>query len=464
MSLLIKNGTVVTASDIYKGDIYIEDGVIKEIGINIIKDADEIIDAKNKYIIPGGVDVHTHLDLDVGIAVANDDFYTGTVAAACGGTTTIIDHMGFGPKGCNLKHQVEVYHGHAEGKSVIDYSFHGVIQHVNDDILDEMEEIVEDEGISSFKLYLTYDYMIDDENVLRVLNKLKDLKGITTVHCENHGSIKILREEYVKSGLKSPMYHPLSRPVESEGEAVNRMINLAAIAKEAPLYIVHLSSALGLDYIKMARERGQKVYSETCPQYLILDESKYSLPNNEGLKYIISPPLREKKNGEALWTGINEGYIQTIATDHCPFAFNKEKQMGKDDFTKCPNGAPGIEERISLIFSEGVMKNRISINKFVDVCCTKPAKIFGLYPKKGTIQVGSDADIVIIDPDKEVTITNSKLHSNVDYSAYEGIKVKGYPILTISRGEIIVRDNKFVGKKGRGKFIKRGKSDWDNIL
>ncbi|MBU3135317.1 dihydropyrimidinase [Clostridium gasigenes] len=464
MSLLIKNGTVVTASDIYKGDIYIEDGVIKEIGINIIKDADEIIDAKNKYIIPGGVDVHTHLDLDVGIAVANDDFYTGTVAAACGGTTTIIDHMGFGPKGCNLKHQVEVYHGHADGRAVIDYSFHGVIQHVNDDIIDEMEEIVEGEGISSFKLYLTYDYMIDDENVLRVLNKLKDLKGITTVHCENHGSIKRLREEYVKSGLKSPMYHPLSRPVESEGEAVNRMINLAAIAKEAPLYIVHLSSALGLDYIKMARERGQKVYSETCPQYLILDESKYSLPNNEGLKYIISPPLREKKNGEALWTGINEGYIQTIATDHCPFAFNKEKQMGKDDFTKCPNGAPGIEERISLIFSEGVMKNRISINKFVDVCCTKPAKIFGLYPKKGTIQVGSDADIVIIDPDKEVTITNSKLHSNVDYSAYEGIKVKGYPILTISRGEIIVKDNKFVGKKGRGKFIKRGKSDWDNIL
>lgn len=461
MSLLVKNGTIATASDVYNGDIYIEEGIIKEIGINLNKNADEIIDAKGKYVIPGGVDVHTHFNLDVGIAVANDDFYTGTVAAACGGTTTIVDHMGFGPKGCNLKHQVDVYHGYADGKAVIDYSFHGVIQSIDENILEEMESIVKDEGISSFKIYLTYDYMINDEDALKVLKRLKELNGVMTVHCENHGSIKYLREEFVKEGLKTPKYHPLSRPAESEGEAVNRMINIAKIAEEGPLYVVHLSSKSGLDYIKLARERGQKVYAETCPQYLTLDDSLYELPNNEGLKYIMSPPLRKKEDQEALWKGIKDGYIQTIATDHCPFAFNKDKQMGKDDFTKCPNGAPGVEERIPLIFSEGVMKDRISINKFVDVCCTKPAKIFGLYPKKGTIQVGSDGDLTIIDPEKEVVLSSENLHSNVDYSSYEGIKVKGYPIYTISRGKVIVKDNKFIGNMGDGKFLKRGKSDWN---
>ncbi|MBY6836610.1 dihydropyrimidinase [Clostridium botulinum] len=463
MSLLIKNGTVVTASDIYNGDIYIKDGIIREIGTNLIKEADKIVDAEGKYVIPGGVDAHTHLNLDVGISVANDDFYTGTVAAACGGTTTVVDHMGFGPKGCNLKYQVDVYHGYADDKAVIDYSFHGVVQHVNDSIIDEMKKIVDEEGIPSFKVYLTYDYMIDDKGVLKILNRLKELQGIMTVHCENDGSIKLLKENYIRKGRTSPLYHCLSRPVETEAEAVNRMINMESIVKDAPLYIVHLSSELGLDYVKMARERGQSIYSETCPQYLVLDESKYNLPNNESLKYVISPPLRSKRDIEKLWKGINDGYIQTIASDHCPFSFKEDKQKGKDDFTKCPNGAPGIEERIPLIFSEGVMNGRISINKFVDLCCTKPAKIFGLYPKKGTIQVGSDGDIVIIDPQKEVIMSNSNLHSNVDYSAYEGIKVKGYPIMTISRGKIIVRDNKFIGKKGYGKFIKRSKVDLRSI-
>ncbi|NFT92371.1 dihydropyrimidinase [Clostridium botulinum] len=463
MSLLIKNGTVITSSDIYNGDIYIKDGIIREIGTNLIREADEIVDAEGKYVIPGGVDAHTHLNLDVGVSVANDDFYTGTVAAACGGTTTVVDHMGFGPKGCNLKYQVDVYHGYADDKAVIDYSFHGVVQHVNDSIIDEMKKIVDEEGIPSFKVYLTYDYMIDDKGVLKILNRLKELQGIMTVHCENDGSIKLLKENYIRKGLISPLYHCLSRPVETEAEAVNRMINMESIVKDAPLYIVHLSSELGLDYVKMARERGQRIYSETCPQYLVLDQSKYNLPNNESLKYVISPPLRSKRDIEKLWKGINDGYIQTIASDHCPFSFKEDKQKGKDDFTKCPNGAPGIEERIPLIFSEGVMNGRISINKFVDLCCTKPAKIFGLYPKKGTIQVGSDGDIVIIDPQKEVIMSNSNLHSNVDYSAYEGIKVKGYPIMTISRGKIIVRDNKFIGKKGYGKFIKRSKVNLKSI-
>ncbi|MBE6054476.1 MAG: dihydropyrimidinase [Clostridium sartagoforme] len=455
MSLLIKNGTIVTASDTYIGDIYIENGIIKEIAMNLNRKSSEVIDANGKYVLPGGVDVHTHLNLDIGIAIANDDFYTGTVAAACGGTTTIIDHMGFGPKGCKLKHQVDVYHGYAEGNAVIDYSFHGVIQHINEDILNEMESIVKEEGIPSFKVYLTYDYLLEDEAVLKVLKRLKELGGITTVHCENHGSIKLLKEDFISKGYTSAKYHPLSRPREAEGEAVNRMINLASIAEDAPLYIVHLSSKIGLSYIKMAHERGEHVYAETCPQYLVLDDSKYEEENHEGLKFIMSPPLRKEEDINALWKGINDGHIKTIATDHCPFSFKKDKQLGKDDFTKCPNGAPGIEERIPLIFSEGVMKNRISINKFVEVCATNPAKIFGLYPKKGTIQVGSDGDIVIIDPNIEKPLKVEELHSNVDYSAYEGIKVKGYPIYTILRGEIIVKNNNFIGQKGNGIFLKR---------
>lgn len=455
MSMIIRNGTIVTAGDIFVGEIYIDEGIIKEIGLNLEKPCDKVIDASGKYVIPGGVDAHTHLNLDVGIAVANDDFYTGTIAAACGGTTTIVDHMGFGPKGCNLRHQVEVYHKYAKDNAVIDYSFHGVIQHVDEEILNEIQEIVEYEGIPSFKIYLTYDYKVSDEEALKVLLRLKELGGITTVHPENNDSIKYLRQNFVKNGLTSPIYHALSRPEECEGEAVNRIINLAAIGGGAPLYIVHLSSALALDYIKLAHKRGQNVYSETCPQYLLLDEERYNEPNNEGLKYIMSPPLRKKENQVHLWKAIKDGHIHTIATDHCPFAFNKEKQMGKEDFTKCPNGVPGIEERIPLMFSEGVMKGRIDINKFVEVCCTNPAKIFGLYPKKGTIQVGSDADVVLIDPKKEVTLTKSILHENVDYTAYEGFKLKGYPVLTMVRGEVIARDNKFIGQKGYGRYIKR---------
>lgn len=457
MSIIIKNGTIVTASDTYIGDIYIENEIIKEIGINIDRSADETIDAKGKYVIPGGVDVHTHFNLDVGIARSNDDFYTGTVAAACGGTTSIVDHMGFGPKGCNLHHQVNVYHGYADGNSVIDYGFHGVIQHVNDDILGEMSDVLKNEGIPSFKIYLTYDYRVDDEGAIKVLLRLKELGGITTVHCENNDAVNYLRNYYVKNGLTSPIYHALSRPCECEGEAINRMINLAAIAGDAPLYIVHLSTSIGLDYIKLAHNRGQHVYAETCPQYLFLDEKKYNEANNGGLKYIMSPPLRKKENQEHLWNGLRDGYIQTVATDHCPFAFSKDKQRGKDDFTKCPNGAPGVEERIPLMFSEGVMKGKISITKFVDVCCTAPAKIFGLYPKKGAIQVGADADIVLIDPDKDVTLTKHMLHGNIDYTAYEGFKLKGYPVMTMVRGRIIVRDNVFIGEKGYGRFIKRNK-------
>ncbi|GAA0747075.1 dihydropyrimidinase [Clostridium oceanicum] len=463
MATLIKNGTIITSGDTFKGDIYIENGIIKKIGINLVEEAEEIVDAQGKYVMPGGVDVHTHLNLDVGTAVATDDFYTGTVAAACGGTTTIVDHLAFGPKECDLHHQINLYHGYAKGNAVIDYGFHGVIQHVNNDILKEID-VLASEGITSNKIYLTYDYKLNDLEVLKVLIKSRKDGVLTVVHPENHDTVTYLREYYSKNGLTDPIYHSKSRPIDCEGEAINRMINIAKLAEEAPLYIAHLSCELGLEYIKLAKRRGiNNLFVETCPQYLLLDDEKYKEKNDEGLKYIISPPLREKSNQNALWKGIKEGYIQVISTDHCPFNFKGEKQLGKNDFTKCPNGLPGIESRISLIFSEGVMKKRISLNKFVDLVSTKPAKLFGLYPKKGSIQVGSDGDVVIIDPNKKVKITKSMLHENVDYTPYEGIEIKGSPVLTIARGKIIAKDNKFLGERGYGKFIKRKKVDFSTI-
>ncbi len=356
MGTLIKNGIIVTSGDTFKGDIYIKNGIITKIGMDLIEDADEIIDAHGKYVIPGGVDVHTHLNLDVGIAVATDDFYTGTVAAACGGTTSIVDHLAFGPKGCDLHHQINLYHNYAKGNAVIDYGFHGVIQHVNDNILQELEDL-SCEGITSNKVYLTYDYKLSDLEIFKVLMKSKEIGILTAVHPENNDMVNYLRQYYSNNGFTSPIYHAKSRPVCCEGESINRMLNIANVAGDSPLYIVHLSCKLGLDYIKMAIDRGQKnIFTETCPQYLFLDESRYNGKNNEGLKYIMSPPLREESNQDALWKGIQDGYIQVIATDHCPFNFSIEKQLGKDDFTKCPSGVPGIETRISLIFSEGVMK------------------------------------------------------------------------------------------------------------
>lgn len=459
MGVLIKNGNVVTASDSYVADIFIQDGIIKEIGLNLEKEGSKVIDAKGLIVMPGGVDVHTHFDLDVGIAIANDDFYTGTVAAACGGTTTIVDHLAFGPKGCNLSYQINKYHSLSKDKAVIDYGFHGVVQEVNKDILKEMEYIVENEGVTSFKIYLTYDYLINDYEAIKVLKKLKELGGIMAVHAENDGVIKFLKEYYLNNNFKSPKYHPLTRPNFCEGEAVNRMINLSSIIGGGPLYIVHLSTKEGLDYIKEARDRGEIIISETCPQYLLLDDSEYD--REDALKFIMSPPLRKKDDIEALWSGIKDGFIQVVATDHCPFAYNGDKMLGKDDFSKCPNGAPGVEERIPILFSEGVLKGKISINKFVDVCSTKPAKLFGLYPKKGSISVGSDGDITIIDPNKEVIIDINNLHYNCDYSLYEGKKIKGYPVYTISRGEIIFEKGKFIGEKGRGEFIKRKRCEYE---
>ncbi|MDR2922515.1 MAG: dihydropyrimidinase [Treponema sp.] len=454
--LLIKNGFVVAEKTEAVCDILCEGEKIVRIGNGLSLDADcEIIDAAGKIVIPGGVDAHTHLTLDVGFTAASDDFYTGTVAAACGGTTSIVDHPGFGPAGCSLDHQIQKYHGLAKGKAVIDYGFHGVLQHVDDTVLAMMETLAE-EGITSFKLYLTYGFKLPDAGAFRVLRRAKELGLLVAVHPENDGVINLLREEYIKAGKTGTRFHPLSRPAECEAEAINRMALFARMAGDAPLYIVHLTCALGLEFIEAARRRGQKnLWAETCPQYLFLDESLYSLENNEGLKYIMCPPLRSPADIAELWRGLNSG-IDVVGTDHCPFFFETQKIMGKDDFTKCPSGAPGIEERIPLMYN-AVVNGKLTLRRFTDLCCSNPAKIFGLYPRKGVIAAGSDADIVIIDPDRRQTITHNKLHSNADYSAYEGFSVQGWPVRTISRGEVIAEDGEFCGKPGRGKFLKRAR-------
>ena len=458
MKKIVKNGTVVTDSQVFQGDILIEDEKVEAIGEGLEAEGAEVIDASGKYVFPGAVDVHTHMDLQAGKYRAVDDFYDGTVAAACGGTTTIVDHMAFGPKGCSLWHQVEEYHRIADGKAVIDYGFHGVIQHVDDSVLREMGEIAEKEGITSFKVYMTYDFMLKDDELYRVLKQAKEDGIVIAVHCENDGVINYLRRHYIENGCTEPKYHPLSRPARCEAEAVDRMIHLAAMAGDAPLYIVHLSSKEGLLEIMKARAAHQKGLGvETCTQYLTLTDDMYQDPN-EGLKAIMSPPLRKKEDNEALWEALHDDVLDTVATDHCPFNYGIEKQAGRDDFTACPNGGPGVEERLSVMYSEGVAKGRITLPQLVKYLCTNPARMYGMYPQKGTLVPGADADLVIFDPDRERVLTHADMHSAVDYTCYEGMAVKGAIDLVMQRGNVIVKDNQFLGKRGDGRYLKRGKS------
>ncbi len=450
--MLIKNGKVVTEYKTLIADLLIENGKIKKIGENL-KNEGEVIDTGGKYVLPGGIDVHTHMDLDVGIARAQDDFYTGTIAAACGGTTTIVDHPAFGPKGCSLDYQINNYHSLAREKAVIDYSFHGVIQHVDEDVLDKMEKLIK-EGITSYKIYMTYDYRLCDTDILKVLKRAKELELIVAVHPENDEVIK-KRYEFIDKGLTAPIYHERSRPKECEAEAIERVIKINKEANDANLYIVHLSNHLGMKKINNGKRTGVKnLFTETCPQYLFLDEEYYL--RNDGIKYILSPPLRNKENNNLLWNDIINNDIDVIGTDHCPFDYELKKQMGSSDFTKCPNGLPGVETRIPLLFSKGVLDGKISANRFADICCTNPAKLFGMYPEKGVIREGSDADIIIIES-KENIIDHRMLHENVDFTPYEGMKINAVIDTVISRGEVIVKDNEFIGKKGRGLFIKRNK-------
>jgi dihydropyrimidinase len=454
---LVKNGTIVTASDRYEADIFVDKGSITLIGQGLNLPAETVLDASGKLVMPGGIDVHTHLDMPFGGTTSADDFLTGTVAAAFGGTTTLVDFaiQNFGE---GLYPAFEGWMRRAEGKSVIDYAFHMIVRELTDQVSGEMDRMVKHEGITSFKLFMAYPgvFMVDDATIFRALLKTRENGGLICMHAENGGVIDTLVKEALRKGWTAPKFHALTRPTRAEGEATGRAIALAEMAG-VPIYIVHLSCSDALEKVKQARDMGLPAYAETCPQYLFLSYDDYERPGFEGAKFVMSPPLREKWNQDALWKGLAKNDLQVVSTDHCPFCMNEppQKQLGKDDFSKIPNGAPGIETRLMLVWDGGVRGGKIDVHRFVELMSTNPARMFGLWPKKGTVAVGSDGDLVIWDPEKEVTLSAKTHHMRVDYNPYEGRTVKGAPAVVISRGEVIVDHSEFKGKPGRGQFVKR---------
>ena len=455
MQTLIRNGRVVTAVDDYQADILIENGKVAMIGKKIDVKADKTINAKGKLVIPGGIDPHTHMELPFGGTAASDDFETGTRAAAFGGTTTIID-FAVQYKGQSLNQAIDAWHAKAEGKTANDYGFHLICTDLPDKRLPEIKKAIK-QGITSFKLFMAYPgvFLVDDATIYKAMQTSRDAGGLICMHAENGVVIDAIVRQALAEGKTAPKYHALTRPTKAEAEGVHRAIAIAEIA-EAPVYIVHLSCADALEEVVRARDKGTPAYAETCPQYLFLDYSVYEKPGFEGAKWVMTPPIREKSNQDPLWRGLKFNDLQVVSTDHCPFCFKEQKELGRKDFSKIPNGGPGVEHRMSLIYNGGVAEGRISLNRFVEITSTAAAKIFGLFPRKGTIAVGSDADIVIFDPEETMTITAKKHHMNVDYSAYEGMKVKGVTKTVLSRGNVIIEDGKYVGKKGQGEFLKRG--------
>jgi dihydropyrimidinase len=454
VSLLIKNGTILNASDIYRGDVFIEGDRVTTIGTHLTMPADRVIDAGGRYVLPGGIDVHTHLDMPFGGTTSADDFESGTTAAACGGTTSIVD-FAIQYRGQSLREALDAWRQKAEGKAVIDYGFHMIITELTDAVEDEMDAMVE-EGVTSFKLFMAYPgvFMLDDASIFRAMLRSGQNGGTICMHAENGGVIDVLVKKALAEGKTAPMYHALTRPSRAEGEATHRAIALAEMA-DVPVYIVHLSAAEALDMVTEARDRGLPAYAETCPQYLFLSYDNYEEPGFEGAKYVMSPPLRPKETQDRLWRGLAFNDLQAISTDHCPFCMKEQKVLGHGDFSKIPNGAPGIETRMSLVYDGGVRTGRISLSRWVELTSTSPAKIFGMFPRKGTIAPGSDADIVIFNAERSQLLSVDTLHMKVDYNPYEGRTVQGVSETVIARGKVIVEDGKFVGRKGAGEFIKR---------
>src|SRR3954463_14761583 len=453
VSVLIKGGTIVTASDLYRGDVFVEGERITTIGTALDLPADRVIDAAGKLVLPGGIDVHTHLDMPFGGTTSADDFESGTIAAAFGGTTSIVD-FAIQYRGQTLHHAMETWAKKAEGKAVIDYGFHMIITDLNDQVEGEMDALVR-QGISSFKLFMAYPgvFMLDDASIFKALLRTGQNGGTICMHAENGGVIDVLVQRALAEGKTAPKYHALTRPARAEAEATHRAIALAEMA-EVPIYIVHLSAAEALQMVTEARDRGLPAYAETCPQYLFLSYDNYEEPGFDGAKYVMSPPLRDRAKQDHLWRGLAFNDLQCISTDHCPFCM-KEKRLGENDFSKIPNGAPGVETRMSLVYDGGVRPGRISLNRFVELTSTSPAKIFGLFPRKGTIAAGSDAAILIFDPTRTITLGAKTLHMNCDYNPYEGRQVTGATDTVLSRGRLVIDNGTFVGRKGGGSFLKR---------
>ena len=456
MSTIIRNGRIITAVDDYEADIFIEDEKISVIGKDLKIDSNKVIDATGKYVIPGGIDPHTHFDMPFGGTMSADDFESGPRAAAFGGTTCVID-FAIQTKGESSLKGLDTWHAKADGKSLIDYAFHMIITDMPDSRLSEMRKLA-DEGITSYKLFMAYPGVlyVDDGTLYRAFRQAGDNGTRICMHAENGIVIDEIIKEAIADGHTEPKWHGLTRPTRMEAEGVYRSIAIAEVAN-VPLYIVHLSCSDALEEVKRARQRGVDVIAETCPQYLFLDKSYYEKEGFEGAKWVMTPALREKWNQDELWQGLKFRDLETIATDHCPFCFKEQKELGLETFTKIPNGAPGVENRMSLIYNGGVVKGRMDLNRFVEVTSTAAAKAFGLFPKKGTIAVGSDADIVIFDPHRKETISVKNPcthHMRVDYSAYEGFEVQGFTETVLSRGRVVIEKNEQKIKRG-GKFVKR---------
>ncbi len=457
MSVLIKGGTIVTSTGRYVADVYADGDKIKTIGKDLDYPADEIVDASGKYVLPGAIDPHTHISMPFMGTSAQDDYETGTIAAACGGVTTVVD-FDLQQKGESLLEAIERKQSWAEGKVAVDYSLHPAVMDPRPEVIAEVKKAVLDYGTPSFKIFMVYDFRVDDATMIKLLEETKKYGGLVQVHAENVYIIQHMNELLEAEGKLTPYYHAVSRPNIAEEEAVARAAKMVELTGSR-IYIVHLSSKEGLAKVKEARDNGIDVFAETCPQYLLLDEERYNEPDFGGAKYVMSPPLRTKESNEALWGGLNSGDLQVVATDHCPFDFKGKKDMfGKDDYKKIPNGAPGIETLLMLLHSEGVVKGRISLERMVDVLATGTARMFGLRDK-GEVAVGKDADLVVFDPDQKFTITQSKLHMNIDYTPFEGREMTGMPVAVYSRGKRVAEWNgdqmAFVGEVGRGKFIKR---------
>ena len=455
MSILIKNGRIITATDDYMADIFIEGETVSAIGKNLNVKVDTEIDAAGRLVMPGGIDPHVHLDMPFMGTSSSDSYETGTRAALYGGTTMVIDFI-LQKQGNSLQSALEEWRGRSDNNCVGDYSFHMAVTDFNDETKKEIKGLIEEEGIVSFKTFMAYKgaLMIDDRQMIGLMEEVKQHGGLINVHATNGDMIDYLTQKHREEGKLSPLYHYLSQPEVTEAEASERFVDMANYTG-CPGYIVHLTCEGALNAVRNATRRNQKVFVETCIQYLILDASLYE-KDFEGAKWVMSPPLREKKDQETLWAGINQGLVQVVATDHCPFNW-EQKLMGKSDFSKIPNGHPAIENRMELLFSEGVNKGKISLNKFVEVTAANPAKIFGMFPRKGTIAVGSDADILIFDPNEKHSLSAATHHMNVDYSGYEGWEVTGKVKTVLLRGKVAIDKNECLLEKGYGKFIKRNK-------
>lgn len=452
---LIKNGTIVTAADTYPADLLIQGEQVVAIGKDLPAADAEVVDAAGRYVLPGGVEVHTHLDMPFMGTTTSDDFESGTIAAAFGGTTTLVDFI-IPDKGKPLQQGLATWRAKAEGKAAIDYGFHCAIVQMRDSTLAEMAELA-DEGVTSFKMFTAYPgaLMVDDGVIFSTLRWAAKNGALIQFHAENGPGIAALVDELAGQGMLEPLYHGLSRPPQMEGEATARLMALAEIA-QAPVYIVHLTCAQALTAVREARVRGVQAYAETCPQYLYLSTDDLARPDFEGAKYVCSPPVRDAMHQDLLWQGMALGDLQVVATDHAPFRFEDQKQMGKDDFRLIPNGMPTLETRLSLLH-QGVVDGKLELNRFVDLVATAPAKLFGLYPRKGSVVVGGDADLVIWDPDKRVDLSVDALHMRVDYSPYEGQQVQGGADKVFCRGRLIVDGDKFLGQAGQGQYLKRAR-------